>query len=95
MQICRQCKHFADCQLDAIVNNLTFDPNFNAENCCDFEIYSNADRIRAMSDEELAEFLCAVYDDDDTFGKFINGYIIPCYNEDSIKEWLQQPVEVE
>ena len=59
------------------------------------EPITNADRIRAMSDEELAEFLCSVYDDDDTFGKFINGYIIPYYNEDSIKEWLQQPVEVE
>lgn len=56
---------------------------------------TNGDRIRAMSDEELAEFLCGVYEDDDTFGKFINGYIIPCYDEDSIKEWLQQPAEVE
>ena len=56
---------------------------------------TNADRIRAMSDEELTEFLCSVYDDDDTFGKFINGWIIPCYNEDSIKEWLQKPVEDE
>ena len=56
---------------------------------------TNADRIRAMSDEELAEFLCSVYDDEDEFGKFINGYVIPCYSEDSIKEWLQMTVEDE
>lgn len=60
------------------------------------ECYSpptNADRIRAMSDEELAEFLCGVYDEDDFFGKFINGVIIPCYDQHSIKEWLERPVE--
>lgn len=54
---------------------------------------TNADRIRAMSDDELVDFICSVYDDDDTFGKFIEGYVIPCYNEDSIKEWLQKPAE--
>ena len=56
---------------------------------------SNADRIRAMSDEELAEFICGIFDDedDDICGKFINGDFIPCYDQYSIKEWLQQPVE--
>ena len=54
---------------------------------------TNADRIRAMSDEELAEFLCSVYDDDDKLEKYIEGYVIPCWDEDRIKEWLQQPVE--
>ena len=60
---------------------------------------TNADRIRAMSDEELAEFLCGVYDSDtygvyqDECGKFINGTIIIDYDEDAILEWLQQPVE--
>ena len=56
---------------------------------------TNADRIRAMSDEELAEFICGIFDeyDDDIAGKFINGYYIPCYDQYSIKEWLEQPAD--
>lgn len=56
---------------------------------------TNGDRIRAMSDEELAEFICGVFDDDDDdiCGKFINGCFIPCYDQYSIKEWLQQPAD--
>ena len=56
---------------------------------------TNADRIRAMSDEELAEFLCRVYDDDYTLGKLINGWLIPSYDAGRIKKWLKQPVEDE
>jgi hypothetical protein len=60
---------------------------------------TNADRIRAMSDEELAEWLCNVYDDDncgvyqDECGKFINGTIIIDYDQYKLLEWLKQPVE--
>lgn len=54
---------------------------------------TNADRIRAMSDEELAEFICGIFDDDEYFGKFINGLIIPCYDQYKIAEWLKQPAE--
>ena len=60
---------------------------------------TNADRIRAMSDVELAEFLCGVYDDDTCgvyqaeSGKFINGTIIFDYDEFKILEWLLQPEE--
>jgi hypothetical protein len=58
---------------------------------------TNADRIRAMSDEELAEFLCGVFDDDycgvhqDECGKFINGTVILDYDQYKIAEWLKQP----
>ena len=35
-----------------------FRPNCpDSSECYEFELYTNADRIRAMSDEELAEFL--------------------------------------
>lgn len=54
---------------------------------------TNAEYIRHMSDEELAEFLCGVYDEDENFGKFINGVLVPCYDQYSIKEWLEQPAE--
>ena len=59
---------------------------------------THADRIRAMSDEELAEFLCGVYDDDncgvyqDECGKFINGTTIIDYDQYKILEWLKSEV---
>ena len=54
---------------------------------------TNADRIRSMSDEELAEFICGIYDEDKDYGKFIDGCFIPYYNQYSIKEWLEQTAE--
>lgn len=54
---------------------------------------SNFDRIKAMSLEELAAFLCSVYDMEEDSAKFINGTIIPCYNEFDIQEWLERDVE--
>lgn len=49
---------------------------------CNREIYikSNADRIRSMTDEELAEFLCCT------------GWRLPEQKE--CLEWLKQTVEV-
>ena len=54
---------------------------------------TNADRIRAMSDEELAEFLCGVFDEDECNGKYICGITIPDYDEDRIAEWLKSEVK--
>ena len=54
---------------------------------------TNADRIRSMSDEELALWICGVYDIEEENGKFINGVIIPGYTPNDIEEWLQQPAE--
>lgn len=53
---------------------------------------TNADRIRAMTDGELALWICGVYDIEEENGKFINGIIIPGYAPHDIEEWLQQPV---
>ena len=54
---------------------------------------TNADRIRQMSDEELALWICGVYDIEEENGKFINGIIIPGYAPHDIEEWLRQPAE--
>ena len=54
---------------------------------------TNADRIRSMSDEELALWICGVYDIEEENGKFINGIIIPGYAPHDIEEWLQQPAK--
>ena len=54
---------------------------------------TNADRIRSMTDEELALWICGVYDIEEENGKFINGIIIPGYAPHDIEEWLQRPAE--
>mgnify|MGYP006373534697 CR=1 FL=1 len=61
--------------------------------CNAFRNPTNADRIRSMSDEELALWICGVYDIEEENGKFINGIIIPGYAPHDIEEWLQQPVK--
>lgn len=75
------------------------DGKCRATSNCECKVITNADRIRAMTDEELAEFLCGVYDDDNCgvyqaeSGKFINGITILDYDEFKILEWLLQPAE--
>ena len=54
---------------------------------------TNADKIRSMTDEELALWICDIYDIEEENGKFINGIIIPGYAPHDIEEWLQQPAE--
>lgn len=86
--VCYGTKEMEECSCGGDESKCNFYPEKRKQ-----KTMTNADRIRAMSDEELVDFICSVYDDDDTFGKFIEGYVIPCYDEDSIKEWLQKPVE--
>lgn len=64
-----------------------------ARRCIDHAHMTNADKIRSMSDEELALWICGVYDIEEENGKFINGIIIPGYTPNDIEEWLQQPAE--
>lgn len=64
-----------------------------ARRCIDRAHMTNADRIRSMSNNELALWICGVYDIEEEHGKFINGIIIPGYAPYDIEEWLQQPAE--
>ena len=57
------------------------------------EPLTNAQEIRAMNDEELALWICGIYDIEEEHEKFINGIIIPGYAPHDIEEWLQQPAE--
>ena len=66
------------------------DENFVRDN---FTPRSNADRIRSMSDEELAEFICGVFDEDEYNGKYICGVTIANYEQYNILEWLKSEVE--
>jgi hypothetical protein len=57
-----------------------------------FEPMTNFERIKSMHLGEMAAFLCGIYNEDDG-SKFINGIIIPDYDEDAIQEWLERKVE--
>ena len=63
MATCKQCREFEKCKDDAFINGAKFDPNESAKYCTGFEPITNADRIRAMSDEELAAYWSYHYDD--------------------------------
>ena len=59
---------------------------------------TNYERIKSMSIDEMAEFICSIYDDNQepyTADKNIEGYTIPDYDESNIKEWLESEVEAE
>ena len=58
-----------------------------------FEPITNFERIQKMSIEELAAFICGIYDEDDGQSKFINGTTIAAYTEDDIKEWLERKAD--
>ena len=53
---------------------------------------TNYDRIKAMSVEEMAEFICGIFDIQPDDSKFINGDLIPMYDENEIRQWLEQEV---
>ena len=68
-----------------------FRPNCpDSSECYEFELYTNADRIRAMSDEELADFIdrceAAGYNDS-SIARDENDNLMDTF------DWLQQPAE--
>lgn len=71
---CRNCFFYRNEWCEKIVDSP--DPE-EARDCNYFREMTNADRIRAMSDEDLAEFLIDLADDGNL----------------KIREWLQQPAE--
>ena len=63
------------------------------KNCFEPREITNADCIRAMSDEELANFLDTIYDFfEDGGGKIVDGNVI---YPDNMLDWLQHPAEGE
>ena len=81
------CKKFSD---DKVTS-------FCVEGPCSDQMPSNADKIRAMSDEELAGFLMKLmHNNIQCFGEGMFPYH-PCPQEQNCKQcgldWLQQPAE--
>lgn len=93
MAKCKNCINLQNHWCDMVVDS----PDENAEReCCTYERMTNADCIRSMSDEELAELLDSV----DNGGIRALDVDYPCDEctqktecEDCFKEWLQSEVE--
>lgn len=85
---CKQCKYITMCMEEADSLGQVFDTNYDGEHgCTDFVQFTNADRIRAMSDEELKAFVCSILQCE--FCKFEG------WGGCELLEWLQQPAEGE
>lgn len=63
------------------------------KNCFEPKVMTNADRIRAMSDEELAELFRDVYNAGGEYAEnwYLSGSRTSCFDWD--EEWLRQPAE--
>ena len=91
--ICQNCIHSEVCKhkTEAV---------YECEYFKDGTIKNQYDRIRNMSIEELASFICGVYDyeydspvyNETENGKHICGDFIPDYDENNLKQWLEREV---
>jgi hypothetical protein len=89
MLTCEYCVNLKKCIKDANDNGFEHNEHFDGEEFCPnygFKRNTNADRIRAMSDEELADFIstCGCPD-----------HARDCRDscKDCTLEWLKQPAE--
>ena len=81
---CRDCKHDKEKCVGSSRRG-------SHKNCFEPREMTNADRIRRMSDEEMANFLDTIYDFfEDGGGKIVDGNVIYLGN---MLDWLQQPAE--
>ena len=95
---CKQCKYIATCMAEVDSLGQVFDPNYDGEHrCTDFVPFTNADRIRAMSDEDMAKWIdwlfgrCEWCDTDKIATDDCKDVeCAPC-----ILKWLKQPFEGE
>ena len=72
--VCKKCNNLVNDWCEKVIDSP--DPDMQRD-CQYFREKTNADRIRDMRDEELAEFLIDLADDGNL----------------RIREWLQQPAE--
>lgn len=86
--VCKKCNNLVNGWCEKVIDSPDPDMQRDCQHFCE---KTNADRIRNMTDVELALWICGVYDIEEENGKFINGIIIPGYAPHDIEEWLQQP----
>lgn len=54
---------------------------------------TNYEKIKAMSVEEMADFICGIYDDDFSQDKHICGVWVEGSDEEAIQEYLESEAE--
>ena len=89
MNLCEKCA--ADCR-----NKHAIEPGETVVHCGDYKPpMTNGDRLRAMSDEELAVWLCDLFSVDTCYTHCPG--CDSCNDADGtsngLKKWLQQPAE--
>ena len=102
MAKCKNCINLQNHWCDMVADS----PDENAEReCCTYERMTNADKIRSMSDEELAEFMankggyiaccqCDFFNHDEEKCESPSGWLCTKgYAEALILKWLQSEVE--
>ena len=72
--VCKKCNNLVNDWCEKVIDSPDQDMQRDCQYFCE---KTNADRIRSMDDEELAEFLIDLADDGNL----------------RIREWLQQPAE--
>ena len=95
---CKDCCSRLFCMSVAEVNGEDFETMANKKDCRK-RVFTNADRIRAMIDEELADWLARTQIDN--VAEALEIAKIPYEQEDGLKdkvkkeclEWLKQPAE--
>jgi hypothetical protein len=94
---CKYCGHLRECIADANKDGNEHNLDFEGEKYCDcFKRSTNADRIRSMTDEELADMrvrynpVTGMYtaDTGEAYYDFVSAM-------EAELDWLQQPAEVE
>lgn len=100
MNICEKCKYL---NRDRKMCEFWIAPACAHNVCCGFSVETNADRIRAMSDEELATFINrCIGDNGPSFCRKLSeceedleqDTLIPLERCDGcLLDWLQQPAE--
>lgn len=82
---CKNCKNLVNDWCDVKCDSP--DPTL-VRDCIGFEQFTNGDRIRAMSDEELADIICCPIDGGTGLCLGIYDCLACCL------KWLKQPAEV-
>ena len=87
--ICDKCAHAEYCDMATFGGH---NPKITA--CCKFteRHQTNADRVRAMSDEKLADFLCNIAGLEDCTSK-CPGWAFCRTGHTGILDWLQQEAD--
>lgn len=92
MLTCEYCVKLEACSAKAIAKDYEKNPKYEGERFCpDFKkVLTNVDHIRAMSDEELCEFILEIRDGDCLNDRcYVNDPHKGC--DDCTLEWLKQP----